>query len=263
MRPLVIKALILDIDGVIWKDEEPIGDLESIFSQIKKKGLRFAFATNNGSRTPDQYVERLARVGVYAESWQVITSSLTLSHLLKKRFPNGCSVFAIGERGLLDALSTNGFELLPIEKIGLAQAIAMGIDREINFRKIAEATLRIQQGVPFYATNPDLTFPTPRGEIPGAGAWVSVIVSATNIEPRYAGKPAPDILELACERLEIKKEETLVVGDRLSTDIAGGQSAGMPVALVCSGVSTQKEGEKWKPKINLITDDLGTLIDIL
>jgi 4-nitrophenyl phosphatase len=136
----------------------------------------------------------------------------------------------------------------------------MGFDRNISFSKMAEAALLVRHGVPFYATNPDKTFPTPRGEIPGAGAWTSVIVTATGIEPIYAGKPAPYLLELARERLGTAKEETLVVGDRLETDIAGGQAAGCPVALVLSGVSTREQGKAWMPVVDVIAEDLETLL---
>jgi 4-nitrophenyl phosphatase len=136
----------------------------------------------------------------------------------------------------------------------------MGIDPEINFEKMSEAALLVRSGVPFYATNPDKTFPTPRGQIPGAGAWIAVIVTATGVEPVYAGKPAPYLFELARTRLGTTKEQTLVVGDRLETDIAGGQAAGMPTALVLSGVSTRKQAERWKPKVDLLVEDLAALI---
>jgi 4-nitrophenyl phosphatase len=160
----------------------------------------------------------------------------------------------------MSALREKGFELLPVERAEKAMAVAMGIDREINFSKMVEATLLVRRGVPFYATNPDKTFPTPRGEIPGAGAWIGVVVTATGVEPIYAGKPAPYLLELARERLGTAKEETLVVGDRLETDIAGGQAAGCPCALVLSGVSTREMGEAWKPKLDVIAEDLAQLV---
>jgi len=123
-----------------------------------------------------------------------------------------------------------------------------------------EATLLVRRRIPFYATNPDKTFPTPRGEIPGAGAWISVITTATDVEPIYAGKPFPYLMELSLERLGTKKEETLVVGDRLETDIAAGQAVGYPTALVLSGVSTRAQANEWKPKIDFIADDLSSLI---
>jgi 4-nitrophenyl phosphatase len=136
----------------------------------------------------------------------------------------------------------------------------MGMDRGFNFQKAVEATLLVRNGVPFYATNADKTFPTPRGEIPGAGAWLSVITTATDIHPIVAGKPFPFLLELALERLGTKREETLVVGDRLETDMAGGQAVGCHTALVVSGVSTRGQAEQWTPKIDMIADDLATLI---
>jgi len=139
----------------------------------------------------------------------------------------------------------------------------MGFDRDISFQKASEATWLVRNGIPFYATNPDKTFPTPRGEIPGAGAWTSVITTATDVQPIVAGKPFPFLLELSIEKLGTKKEETLVVGDRLETDIAAGQAVGCPTALVLSGVSDKEEADQWKPKINFIADDLSSLIEMI
>jgi 4-nitrophenyl phosphatase len=259
--PKYIKSLILDMDGVLWKADTPIGDLPAIFDCVHARNLKVAFATNNGTHTPGQYVERLSRLGVTIESWQVITSALGIANLLTQRFPSGGPIFAIGGPGVLTALKENGFDLLSIEDAKHAHAVVMGIDLQINFEKMREATLLVRQGVPFFATNPDKTFPTPRGEIPGAGAWVSVIVTATGMEPIYAGKPAPYLIDLARQRLGTEKEETLVVGDRLETDIAGGQAAGCPCALVLSGVSTREQAEMWKPKVDVIVEDLTKLVE--
>jgi len=248
------------MDGVLWKADTPIGDLPAIFSRIRERGLKVAFATNNGSRTPGQYAERLAGFGVDVEPWQVVTSALGVAGLLGKKIPAGSPVFAIGGQGVMDALTEGGFPPLPVEEAEKARAVVIGVDRLINFDKMVEATLLVRRGVPFLATNPDKTFPTPRGEIPGAGAWISVIVTATGIEPVYAGKPAPFLLDLARERIGTSRAETLVVGDRLETDIAGGQAAGCPVALVLSGISTRQEADAWKPKVDLVAPDLATLI---
>lgn len=269
MLPDNIKALILDMDGVLWKADTPIGDLPHIFERIHTRGLKVTFATNNGSRTPEQYVERLTGLGVLAEPWQVITSALGVAELLSVRFFStlptgerpGVKVFAVGGAGVMNALSEKGFELLTVEDAEKAQVVVMGIDRQINFEKMSAATLLVRKGVPFYATNSDRTFPTPRGEIPGAGAWISVVTTATGVEPIYAGKPAPYLLELARERLGTEKGETLVVGDRLETDIAGGQAAGMPVALMLSGVSTREQGSAWRPGVDIMADNLTSLVD--
>ncbi len=136
----------------------------------------------------------------------------------------------------------------------------MGIDREISFQKVAEATLLVNAGIPFYATNTDRTFPTPRGEVPGAGSWLAVVTSATGVEPIVAGKPFPYLMELSLERLGTKKEDTLVVGDRLETDIAAGQAVGCPTAAVLSGVSSREQAEEWRPKMDIIVEDLASLV---
>lgn len=256
-----IKALILDMDGVLWKADSPIGDLSSIFARIRARGLKVAFATNNGTRSPEEYAARLKGFGVQTEARQIVTSSLGAAEILSRKFPQGTPIFAIGEAGLFEALGEKRFETLSVEDAPNAQAVVVGIDRAINFDKMREATLLVRRGgVPFYATNPDKTFPTPRGEIPGAGAWISVITTATGVEPIYAGKPFPYLIELALQRLGTRKEETLVVGDRLETDIAAGQAAGCPTALVLSGVSTREQAQAWKPRPDWIVKDLFELI---
>ena len=260
MIPSNIKALILDMDGVIWKADAPIGDLPAIFKRIRERGLKFVFATNNGTKTPQEYQQKLSELGVEIDASQVITSALGIAFMLSQKYTRGTKIFMIGEDGIRLALKEKGFEIVGVENAEQAEIVVMGIDREINFQKIAEATLLVRAGIPFYTTNTDRTFPTPRGEIPGSGAWVSVIQTATGIEPIVAGKPFPYLMELSLERLGTKKEETLVVGDRLETDIMAGQTVGCPVALVLSGVSKTEEAEKWNPKIDLITKDLAELV---
>lgn len=260
LLPASIKGLILDMDGVLWRGDAPIGDLAATFQRIAERNLKIVFATNNSTRTPLQYVERLRSFGVFCEDWQVVTSSLAVADLLGKRFSPGTPVFAIGEAGLLDALGEKDFSLLPVEQAENARAVVMGIDRAINFQKLAEATLLVRRGIPFYATNPDKTFPTPRGEIPGAGSWYSIVVTASNIEPIVAGKPGPAMMELSLERLGLPREQVLVVGDRLETDIAAGQAVGCACALVLSGVSTVEDAHQWQPKIDVIAPDLASLV---
>jgi 4-nitrophenyl phosphatase len=259
--PENIKALIIDMDGVIWKSDAPIGDLAAIFNRIRERGLKFVFATNNSTKTAEQYVVRLKEFGVEAEPWQVVTSSQGAAHAVAQTFPRGTKVFMIGEDGIQVALEERGFEVLSVEDAPQAEVVVMGIDRGITFQKASEATLLVRRGIPFYATNPDKTFPTPRGEIPGAGAWVSVITIATDVQPIVAGKPFPFLMELSLERLGTRKEETLVIGDRLETDIAAGQAVGCRTALVLSGVSTKEQAQSWKPKIDIIAEDLAALVD--
>ncbi|GAB1469715.1 HAD-IIA family hydrolase [Chloroflexota bacterium] len=258
MIPSNIKALILDMDGVIWKGDAPIGDLPAIFKRIRERGLKFVFATNNGTKTPEEYQIKLSKLGVEIEAQQVITSALGLAFLMAQKHPKGTKIFIIGENGMKFALEQAGFEILGVDDASKAEAVAMGIDREINFQKVAEAALLVRAGLPFYTTNTDRTFPTPRGEIPGSGSWLSVVTSATGVEPLVAGKPFPYLMELALERLGISKEETLVVGDRFETDIAAGQAVGSPTAFVLSGVSKLEEAKDWNPTV--IADSLWDLV---
>ena len=260
MIPSNIKALILDMDGVIWLADAPIGNLPEIFARVEARGLKYVFATNNGTRTPEQYVERLIGFGVKVAPSQVVTSSLGVAYMLAHRYPKSTKVFMIGEDGIRVALEEKGFEILSVQDAPTAQVVVMGIDRGITFDKMCEATLLVRRGIPFYATNSDKTFPVPRGEIPGAGAWISVITTATNVEPIIAGKPFPYMMELSLEILGTKKEDTLVIGDRLETDIAAGQAVGCPTALVLSGVSTKEQADQWEPKINVIASDLTALV---
>jgi 4-nitrophenyl phosphatase len=260
MLPSNIKSLILDMDGVIWRADAPIGDLAATFDRIRARGINFVFATNNGTKTPEEYQEKLRGLGVEVEARQVVTSALGVASLLAGKYPQGTKIFVIGEDGIRVALKEKGFEMLPVERAPEAQAFVMGIDRSINFQKVSEATLLVRAGIPFYTTNTDRTFPTPRGEIPGSGAWLSVITHATGVQPIVAGKPFPYLMELSLERLGTKKEETLVVGDRLETDIAAGQSVGCPTALVLSGVSTREQAKEWNPAPSLIAESLWDLV---
>lgn len=260
MIPAHIKALILDMDGVIWKGDSPIGDLPAIFKRIRERGLKFVFATNNGTKTPQEYQKKLADLGVEIDPMQMVTSAMGVAFMLARKYPRGTKIFMIGEDGIRAALEDKGFEILNVENAPQAQVFVMGIDRDVNFQKMMEATLLVRAGIPFYATNTDKTFPTPRGEIPGAGAWISVITTATGIDPIVAGKPSSYLMELSLEKLGTSKEETLVVGDRLETDIAAGQGVGCPTAFVLSGVSRKLEADAWKPAIDIIADDLAALV---
>ena len=248
------------MDGVLWKGDAPIGDLPATFKRIRERGLKFMFATNNGTKTPEEYQNKLAELGVDVESEQVLTSALGIASMLERKFPRGTKIFMIGEGGIRVALEDKGFEILSVDDAPQAQVVVMGLDRSITFQKIEEATLLVRAGIPFYTTNTDRTFPTPRGEIPGAGSWLAVVISATGVQPTVAGKPFPFLMELALERLGTSKEETLVVGDRLETDIAAGQAVGCPTALMLSGVSSKEEAQAWKPAPSIIAADLAELV---
>lgn len=254
-----IKALILDMDGVIWRDKHPIGELSQIFRTIRERGLGYAFATNNSTSTVDRYTELLRENGILVDTEQIFTSATATSKFLKDRHPEGGNVYVVGMEGLEKTLEEFGFIVSPEDP----KAVVVGMDRTISYEKLRTATLLIRKGVPFVGTNPDRTFPSPEGLIPGAGSMLAAIEAATDQAPFIIGKPKATIFTQAIEYLGEKSENVLVVGDRIETDIAGGQAAGCKCALVLSGVSTREMGGAWTPEIDYIAQDLTELLEMI
>ena len=227
-NPSNLRALILDMDGVLWVGDTLIADLPPIFEMIDQLGLRVIMATNNSTRTPADYIAKLRSFGVELEDWQVINSAEATAQYLSGVYPEGGPVYVVGEGGLSESLEAKGFRIDDQEVL----AVVAGMDRELNYAKIDRAAALIRAGAIFIGTNPDRTFPTPNGLMPGAGTSLAAIEAASYVSPTVIGKPKPIIFEIALERLGVKPEEALMVGDRLETDIAGGQKAGCPAALV-------------------------------
>lgn len=254
-----IQALILDMDGVLWRGVEAIGDLRSIFKQINKLGWKVIFATNNASRTIQQYIEVLSSFGVNAEPWQIITSATAVTSYLHSNFPNGGPVYIIGERGIIEACAENGF----YQSEAGTLAVVVGIDRRLTYDKLKTATLLLRSGVPFIGTNPDRTFPTPQGLVPGAGSILAALTAASDVVPIIVGKPEPTMYRIALERLKIAADRAMVVGDRLETDIVGAQLIGCHTALVLSGVTNADQANAWQPAPDIISKDLESIINVI
>lgn len=253
-----IRALILDMDGVLWQDNTLLVDLPAVFRRFNELGLKVVLATNNATRSVDMYLTRFEGFGVHLEPWQIVNSAMALGHLLRQRFPSGGSIYIIGEKGVHETLSSYGFYHNDHDPL----AVVVGMDRLVTYEKLSRATLFIRAGVPFYATNPDKTFPTPEGLVPGAGAIIASVEAATDIRPIYGGKPQPTMIQVALERLSTPALQTLAVGDRLETDILGGFNAGCRTALVLSGVSTLADLESFSPKPDLVVSDVARLVGL-
>lgn len=254
-----IQAAIIDMDGVLWRDMQPIGDLPAIFHSISRRGWQVTLATNNATKNVDQYIHKLAGFGVHLQSRQIVNSSMAVAHYLRKQFPGGGNIFVVGEDALIQVLSESGFTHNPEN----ALAVVASMDRQVTYNKLKQAALLIRSGVPFIGTNPDRTFPTPQGLVPGSGAILAALEAATDQEALIMGKPSPEMYLLAMERMSVKAEDVLVIGDRLETDIAGGQRLNCLTALVLSGVSSRQAAEVWQPHPNWIANDLEALLSIL
>lgn len=254
-----IRGLILDMDGVLWKDNEPIGDLKTIFLKINQKGLFTVLATNNATRTVEQYQEKVRGFGVELEPWQFVNSAHATVSYLRKTFPGGGPVFIVGSEALWNTLEEAGYYYCEENVL----AVVAGMDRVLTYEKLRRATLLIRSGVPFIGTNPDKTFPTPVGLTPGTGAILAAIQAACDKEPIICGKPAPEMYWVAMERMNILPNETLVVGDRAETDIIGAQAIGCRSALVLSGVTSKEQALAWMPPPDLIAADLNEVLEEL
>lgn len=253
-----LKALILDMDGVLWRGRQPIGNLTRIFTKIQSLGLKYTFATNNATGSIGQYVEKLRSFGVEVQPNQIINSPMAVAHYLKQLHPQGGPVYLIGEAGLIEALEEAGFYHFEDGVL----AVVAGLDRQFNYDKLRKASLLIQKGILFIGTNPDKTFPSAEGLTPGAGSILAAIETASGTPPLIMGKPYPHLFQLALEQMETQPQETLVVGDRLDTDILGGVNAGCKTALVLTGVTTFTDAESWQPKPDLIVNSLSELVGV-
>ena len=253
-----IQGLILDLDGVLWRDNTPIGDLPAIFAEIRSRNWSVILATNNATLSADQYIEKLANFGVYLERRQIVNSSQATASYLRQRHPNGGPVFVVGEQGLKIELAAQGFYESDLEPL----AVVVGLDRTITYEKLKKAGLLVRAGAPFIATNPDKTYPTPEGLVPGSGVFVGAVQAASDVDPVIIGKPEPEMYRLALHRMGLLPEQVLVVGDRLETDIAGAQKLKCRTALVLSGVSTLEQSQSWHPAPEYIAENLSTLLGI-
>lgn len=254
-----IKGLIIDMDGVLWRDTQAIGDLPDVFSQLRALGLKFILATNNASRTVDEYIAKLANFNVLLEDDQIITAAQATGLYCRDHYGEGTRVYVVGQPSLKHTLASYGLKVIDGEAKD-ATVVVASIDFNLSYEKLKQASLLIQSGSDFVGTNPDRTLPTPTGLIPGSGTIIGALEIASGKKAKYIGKPEPLLYQMALRRLDIAPDETLAVGDRLETDILGGHAAGMHTALVLSGASTLSQAQKYDPKPDIITADLTELV---
>ncbi len=239
-----IKNLILDMDGVLWRGETPMPGLADFFNTMHDCGIQFVLATNNASKTPQQYVAKLARFGVTVTEDQVFTSAEATGRYVQERYAVGTAVFVVGAEGLQTAVQKRGFRLLTIDEVMAGETavfVVAGFNPTVTYAQLAAGSLLIRKGADFIGTNPDLTFPSEYGQLPGAGSLLAFIQAATGVEPTVIGKPGPLIFQMAMHKLGGTPQNTAMVGDRLETDIAGGKAAGIQTILVLSGISQRAD----------------------
>jgi glycerol 3-phosphatase-2 len=251
-------AILLDLDGVLYRWPEPIAGSSEAVERLRAGGKRIAFVTNNSSRTPDQVAERLVSLGIRAESREVVTSALATASLLADRGTR--SAFVIGEEGLRTALAEVGIDLVDAVDTsdGAVDAVVVGFDRTADYTTLKDGAVFVERGASLVASNPDPSFPAPGGEAwPGAGALLAAIETTTGRRGEVVGKPEAPLLRRALA--QAGGGRPLVVGDRLDTDIAGAVRLGWDSALVLTG-STQRadvDASPWTP--TFVLDALADL----
>ena len=228
-----VQALVIDMDGVLWRGDAPMPGLIEFFELLRRRPIRFRLATNNPSRTPEQYVVKLARMGVSVAPEEILTAAIVTAQYLAATAP-GARVYAIGMDGLRQALTEHGLHLT--DGAG-ADTVVVGLDTQLSYAKLAEATLLIRAGARFVGCNPDVTLPSERGLMPGNGATLAYLQAATDVAPLIIGKPERAIFDTALDAMQVEAVHAATLGDRLETDILGGQNAGMRSILVLSGAA--------------------------
>ena len=239
-----IQALIIDMDGVLWEGTRALPGLKDFFKCLRNKNLPFILATNNASLTQEQYISKLAAMGVSASPHEILTSSMATAHYLSEQIdPDSSHIFVIGEQGLRLPLQQKGFTIINSYQNNAKPVdfVICGLDRSVTWDKLADATLHIRAGAKFIATNADTTLPTERGPVPGNGAILAALQSATQVNPLIIGKPEPIMYQQAIKLLKTDPEKTIAIGDRLNTDILGAVNTGIRSIMVLTGISSQED----------------------
>ncbi|HEX6506579.1 MAG TPA: TIGR01457 family HAD-type hydrolase [Chloroflexota bacterium] len=255
LRLADIRHLLIDLDGVVYVGSTPLPGARELVAWLRDRGITFRLVSNNATLTPHQYIQKLSAMGIEVAEEEVFTSALaTALYLHKQRGIQ--TAYVIGEDGLLEALASAGV----IREEEHPDWVVVGLDRRLTYEKLVAASLAIRAGARFVGTNPDRSLPTERGLVPGAGAILAALQTATGVNPMIIGKPEPLMLELATAQLGGTVSDTAMLGDRLDTDIEGGRAAGLRTILVLTGVSTRDDLANSSVQPSLVVNNLEELM---
>jgi 4-nitrophenyl phosphatase len=255
-----LQNFLVDMDGVLWRGDEPLPGADRFFDVLRRNRLGYALVTNNASKTVQQYVTKLERMGLTIEPEHILSSAIATAEWLRAKLPPGVPIYAVGMNGLHSALQQAGFSLS--DGAGAA-AVVVGLDRGFDYEILDRAARLVRGGAMFVGTNPDRTFPTPNGEAPGAGSILAAIEAASGQQPIIVGKPERPLFEQALKHLGAAPATTAMIGDRLETDILGGKQAGLRAILVLSGVTRRDDVESAEAQPDWIFEDIGALAEAL
>jgi 4-nitrophenyl phosphatase len=252
-----IRTVLFDMDGVVYRGTTRLPGIDDLIRFCDQNGISYAFITNNASKTPLQFERKLARMGLEVPGTRVFSSAMVAGSYLRSHYPRGTTVYVIGMEGLQEAIFGDGYFVYQEKEPHL---VVMGVDLEVTYEKFKVAALAIRAGARFIVTNPDKAFPSEEGLCPGAGALAAFLQAATDVEPFFVGKPQPTMFQTALDMLEAKAETSLVIGDRLETDVAGARGAGLWSALVLTGVTTRAILETSPHQPDIVFEGLPELL---
>jgi NagD protein len=249
---------LTDMDGVLLHEAMALPGAADFLKRLVEKERRFLVLTNNSIFTPRDLAARLVRAGLHVPEESIWTSALATADFLHTQLPGG-SAYVIGEAGLTTALYEVGYTLTDADP----DFVVLGETRTYSFEAITRAIRLIGRGARFIATNPDVTGPSPEGPLPATGSVAALITRATGAEPYFVGKPNPMMFRSAMNRIEAHSESTIMVGDRMDTDVVAGIEAGLETVLVLSGSTAAADVPRFPFRPSRIMDSIADVIDLI
>ncbi len=254
------RLFLLDMDGTIYLDEGLFDGTIDFLNYVKEIGGRYIFMTNNSSKSVDKYIEKLARMGIKADEDDFVTSvNATILELVKGNYKK---IYALGTESFKTQLREANLPITDRLEDGI-DCLCMGFDTELTFKKLEDACILLNRGVDYIATNPDWVCPTWYGSVPDCGSISQILQTATGRLPRFIGKPQPEMVYLSMEKTGFAPEQTIVIGDRLYTDIACGVNADIGTVFVLSGEGTTEDVEKSDIKPESIFKNIREFLEFL
>jgi NagD protein len=255
MNEIPPKSYLCDMDGVLVRGNVPIPGAPEFIRRLQERSAKFLLLTNNSIYTPRDLQLRLQRIGLDVPEGSIYTSALATARFLHSQRPNG-TAYVIGEAGLTTALHEIGYLLTEQDP----EYVVLGETISYSFERITHAIRLILGGSRFIATNRDVSGPTDTGIVPATGAVAALISSATGVKPFFIGKPNPLMMRTALNTIDAHSEESVMIGDRMDTDILGGTESGMETILVLSGVTTREEVERYPYRPTYIYESVAEIM---
>lgn len=235
------EAFIFDMDGVLYRGKQALPGVNEIIAALEARGLPYLLATNNSTATPADYVRRMAEYGVTVTESHLQTSATATRDYLKRELPDGAVLLPIGAPALTEQLQAGTTFKITDDPAEDVAAVVVGLDQGFTYESMTRAMKAIRNGARFIATNADATLPVEDGVLPGAGTMIAAIATASGRQPTVIGKPETLMMTSAVAQLGTSASKTVMIGDRLDTDILAAARAGLTTALVLTGVTTRDD----------------------